>query len=170
MLYRLINNEFSPIMKIMEFLGNKYIVAIGGILTPFVSIITNYLNDMFWLVCALIIMIITDTILGMYIAIKEKRFTSGENGFWKVGDKLFCYFGLIILSYTIVFLLHAVDLFNIGITNEASRFLIIFVFSMMYGREIISIFESIDKLQPRLLTKWFKSKIADIFNKKIEKE
>jgi hypothetical protein len=150
----------------MDYLFNKYILAVGSIMTPLIAIILNHLQDSFYMLLALILFVSVDTSLGLYIAAKNGRLSSGKTGFWKIGDKLFCYFGLLITVYTVVFLSQAVPVIQNGLTADAFKYIIVFTYSIMYGREIFSIFESIDVLQPKLLPPYFKEKIAKIFNKK----
>ncbi len=146
---------------------NKYVLAIASLITPIVAIISYLVQDSVFLVLALIVMVSLDTMLGMYIAIKKGKFSSSKNGFWRIGDKMISYFSLIIIMYTIVIITQVVPYFNGDLTVEALRYLIYFTFSIMYGRETLSIFESIDVLQPNLLPESFKNQIARIFNKKL---
>ena len=152
----------------MDLILNKYVLAIGSILTPLIATVMNHVQDSFYMFSALMILVIIDTLIGMYIAAKNGKFSSGKSGFWKLGDKLVCYFGLLIIVYTAVFLVSVVPAFTNGITEQGMKYMIVFTFSTMYGREIFSIFESIDKLQPKLLPKFLKDKIAKIFNKEPE--
>lgn len=152
----------------MDYLFNKYILAIGSILTPLIAIIVTHLQDAFYMLLVLIVLVTVDTLMGMYIAIKDGKFKSGKGGFWKVGDKLLCYFSLVLIVYTVLFLVQSVPSMANGVTAEGARYLVIFTFSVMYGRETFSIFESIDRLQPKLLPKALKEYIARIFNKELK--
>lgn len=158
--------NYSIIHLLMDYLFNKYILAVGGIMTPLIAIIMNHLQDSFYMLLALILFVSVDTALGLYIAVRHGKLSSGRNGFWKIGDKLFCYLGLIITTHTAVFLIQAVPMIQSDLTGEALKYVIVFMYSIMYGREVLSIFESIDTLEPKLLPPYFKEKIAKIFNKK----
>jgi hypothetical protein len=152
----------------MDYIFNKYILAVGSIMTPLIAVIMNHLQDSFYMFFALISLVTVDTFLGMYIAIKEGKFKSGRGGFWRIGDKLTCYFGLLMMIYTIVFLANLVPFFATGVTPEALKYMIMFTFSVMYGRETLSIFESIDRLQPKLVPSALRRQINKVFNKNLE--
>lgn len=152
-------------MNFMDLFENKYLLMIGGILTPFIGVVTQYGDDFIFLMAALLIMISLDTAMGVYISMKKGKFESGDQGFWKVGDKMISYFGLIILVYTIILLSIFIPSVNIGIPTEILKFIPIFVFSVMYAREVFSILEKVDLLQPKLLPSWLKERISNIFRK-----
>lgn len=154
----------------MNYLFNKYVLAIGSIMTPLIAIIMDHLQDSLYMILALISLVMADTVLGVYIAAKSGKLSSGHNGFWKIGDKIAVYFTLMLTIFTVVFISQTVPIIGEGMSKEAAKYLIIFTFSIMYGREILSIFESIDVLQPKLLPKWFKDRIAKIFNKQSPEE
>jgi phage-related holin len=152
----------------MDYLFNKYILAFGSIMTPLIAIIMNHMQDSVYMLMALISLVFADTLMGVYIAARAGKLKSGKDGFWKIGDKVLCYFSMLIVTYTVVFLAQSVPVFQGGLAQETFKYLIIFTYSIMYGREVLSIFESIDVLQPKLLPKAFKDRIAKIFNKKLE--
>ena len=154
----------------VDYFDNFHLWAIGGIMTPLIAKIADYAQDFTFMFIFLVVFILVDTGMGAYIAYKNRKFTSGEKGFWKIGDKLFAYFGLILLTYSVVLVTQVVPFFSENIPSENLEYLVFFAFGVMYSREAISIIEHIDKLQPDFLPEWFKKRITKIFKREIKED
>jgi hypothetical protein len=157
----------------MSILFNKQILLAATIFTPLSLLLEKIGQDGFYMIFVLILLVTVDTAMGIYIAWDAGELKSGKDGYGKIIDKMISYFGLIVLTYSIVILTYSVPLYNIN-GGELPidpvlviKYFVAFSFSIMYGREILSIFESIDTLQPKLLPESFKRFIKKVFKREI---
>jgi uncharacterized membrane protein len=165
-----------PPFNYMSILLNKQIILAAAILSPITLLLEKIGQDSFYMMLVLIILVLLDTAMGVYIAWENGELRSGTDkegnpGFSRIIDKMISYFGLIILTYSIVILTYAVPIYNISRGTLpidpviVIKYFVAFSFSIMYGREILSIFESIDRLQPKLLPPSFKRFIKKVFKR-----
>lgn len=119
------------------FVQGKWVMALaaGAIFAPISAFLTNMGVDIN-LLLGVFIAVIVDSALGMYIALKEKRFSS--TGFAKIMIKLLLYLLLAVLA-------GAMKRF------EGIEFVSSIVYTAMFTREAISILaEKIPKIDKKL--------------------
>lgn len=157
-------NPFGYISVLM----NKQVLLTATVFTPLIMMFQDISQDALYMIMVLLTLVFCDTVLGIYIAWKNGVLSSGKDGYGRIVDKLISYFGLILLTYSVIVIGYTVPLFKLSESVSVLKYLAVFSFSAMYGREILSIFESIDKLQPKLLPPALKKLIRKAFKKDIE--
>ena len=133
---------------------NIYVfLAVSVALTPLVNFLECYVFNDWDFMRFMIILIVIDSILGFWRALKANSISS--KGFGMIFKKLFVYMSLLILSHVLV---------NFTIEGEQSLIFLWFddlVYSAILLRESISILENIAIIYPNVISDKILEKLKD---------
>ena len=122
----------------------------GAILTPFIQPLNDILVDNFTLILAVALLVLLDTALGVVIALSLKKATS--NTFWvKFFSKVVSYLVLLLLCIILYWITQTNAHFYVE--PELAGHIVIYPLAFMLIRELWSIVENIEVLQPGLTAK-----------------
>ena len=101
----------------------------------------------------LLVLVVVDTLLGLYRAIRQKNLSSKAWGM--VLDK--------VISYTsILIMIHVLSFFTVGgKVVEAFTWIKVIAYSMLMVKEGISILENVGAINSRLVPKWILKKLKE---------
>jgi len=128
-------------------------LILSAIFSPLLNFFECYVFDDWQFMQFMIILIVLDSILGIWRAIKRKEVSS--KGFGMIFKKLFIYMSLLILSHVLV---------NFKIEGKPSLIFMWFddlVYSAILLRESISILENVAIIYPNAVSKLVLEKLKE---------
>ena len=130
-------------------------MVLSTVITAFVGLFEKYIFNSWDFLAYLTVMIVLDTVLGVYIAIKQKKFHS--KGYVKLIEKLTLYSIFLIATHII---------FSFQVSGNHLDFITDYPKTAAYGalivREAISLFEKTNIIRPGLLPSWVKDKLKSL--------
>ena len=129
------------------------LLILSAIFTPLIRFFECYIFDDWQFLMFMLILIIVDSILGFWRALKINSVSS--KGFGMIFKKLFIYMALLILSHVLV---------NFKIEGKPSLIFMWFddlVYSAILLRESISILENVANIYPNAVSKLILEKLKD---------
>lgn len=120
---------------------------IGTLLTPILEMIGKLFYTNFGLFLIVIVLITGDTLMGIGIALLNKK-ASSSTFFNKFFTKILAYLILLILCFSLFILTQTSDMYHMDL--EAAKIIITYPMSIIIAREAWSLFEGVNILQPKL--------------------